>query len=116
MRINFKIHKKNICISHIGNGLYQYTLFVDGYADPFGFFWVRLSKGEEKKIGLLIYAYVMPFARGLGVSEYILARLMEDCDIIISGKSTQEGINKMKKLGFIYDEKTDLWILNFKEK
>lgn len=98
-------------LTNIGNGVFQYTLFVKETVHPLGWCQVVFSKAGDKVMAEVLFVYVIEKARGSGISECLQQELFKHCDIIVSGKGTKEGENKKRRLGWSYSKELNLYYI-----
>jgi hypothetical protein len=98
--------------SLLKNGIIQYTYWKDDSIAPVGLLWATFTVGKgEKTIGLLLNFMVAHWFRRNGVGTELLKAMIEDCDVMISPDGSLEGGEEtMKKFGFIFDDKVNMWV------
>lgn len=98
--------------SLLKNGIIQYTYWKDDSIAPVGLLWATFSKGRDNKdIGLLLNLMVAHWCRKQGIGTSLLEAMKEDCSVMISPDGSEEGgAETMKKFGFIFNDKVNMWV------
>lgn len=98
--------------SLLKNGIIQYTFWREDSMPPLGLLWATYTTGKNSKVvGLLLNLMVVHWCRRKGVGTDLLKAMVEDCDIIISPDGSLEGGEDiMKKFGFEFSEKINMWV------